>query len=49
MSDKKKCVVEVYSRVTGFFRPVQDWNKGKKAEYKNRKLYSLNKKETKDK
>ena len=42
---KKKCVVEVYSRVTGFFRPVQDWNKGKKEEFKDRKTYKLNNKE----
>ena len=27
---------EVYSRVCGFFRPVQQWNKGKKQEYKER-------------
>ena len=32
----KKCITEVYSRVTGFFRPVKDWNKGKKEEYKER-------------
>ena len=30
---------EVYSRVCGFFRPVQQWNKGKKEEYKDRKPY----------
>jgi len=27
---------EVYSRVVGYLRPVQQWNKGKKAEYKQR-------------
>jgi ribonucleoside-triphosphate reductase len=27
---------EVYSRVCGFFRPVQAWNLGKKEEYKDR-------------
>lgn len=31
---------EVYSRVCGFFRPVQQWNKGKKAEYKDRTPYT---------
>lgn len=30
---------EVYSRVCGFFRPVQGWNKGKKAEYHDRKTF----------
>lgn len=24
---------EVYSRVVGYYRPVQQWNKGKQAEY----------------
>ena len=37
----KKCVTEVFSRVTGFFRPVQDWNKGKAAEFKQRKMFQL--------
>ncbi len=30
---------EVYSRITGYYRPVQNWNEGKIQEYKNRKLY----------
>ena len=30
---------EIYSRVCGYFRPVQDWNKGKKEEFRNRKVY----------
>ncbi|HHT97557.1 MAG TPA: ribonucleoside triphosphate reductase [Clostridiales bacterium] len=30
---------EVYSRITGYYRPVQNWNKGKSQEYKDRKLY----------
>ena len=34
-----KCHVEVYSRVTGFCRPVQEWNPGKKAEFEDRKRY----------
>jgi len=28
---------EVYSRVVGYYRPVQQWNKGKEQEYKDRK------------
>jgi len=38
---KKDCSVEVFSRVTGFFRPVQSWNKGKTEEFKNRKRYKV--------
>lgn len=30
---------EVYSRVCGFFRPVQQWNRGKKEEYKQRREF----------
>jgi len=29
----------VYSRVVGYLRPVDNWNNGKKAEYKKRKLF----------
>ena len=30
---------EVYSRITGYYRPVQNWNDGKAQEFKDRKLY----------
>jgi anaerobic ribonucleoside-triphosphate reductase len=30
---------EVYSRVVGYLRPVQQWNKGKQAEFMDRKVY----------
>ncbi len=30
---------EVYSRITGYYRPVQNWNDGKTQEYKQRKTY----------
>jgi ribonucleoside-triphosphate reductase len=32
---------EVYSRITGYYRPVQNWNEGKVQEYKERKLYDI--------
>ncbi|MBE6399386.1 MAG: ribonucleoside triphosphate reductase [Lentisphaerae bacterium] len=31
---------EVYSRITGYYRPVQNWNDGKSQEYKDRKVYN---------
>ncbi|MBO5701928.1 MAG: ribonucleoside triphosphate reductase [Clostridia bacterium] len=36
-----KCgkVTEVYSRITGYYRPVQNWNDGKSQEYKERVEY----------
>lgn len=35
----EKC--EVYSRVTGYFRPVANWNKGKKEEFKERRTFRI--------
>ena len=34
---------EVYSRITGYYRPVQNWNDGKSAEFKARKVYAQEK------
>ena len=32
---------EVYSRITGYYRPVQNWNNGKAQEFKDRKVYNI--------
>ena len=42
--EQKVCPVcgkatEVYSRITGYYRPVQNWNDGKSQEYLDRKTY----------
>ena len=34
---------EVYSRITGYYRPIQNWNDGKSQEYKDRKVYNIGK------
>ena len=34
---------EVYSRITGYYRPVKNWNDGKAQEFHNRKLYDFSK------
>jgi|GEM_PF-517234 len=34
-----KC--EVYSRVCGYFRPVSNWNHGKREEFKDRKTFKI--------
>ncbi len=34
---------EVYSRITGYYRPVQNWNDGKSQEYKDRVVYAESK------
>ena len=38
-----KCgaATEVWSRITGYYRPVQNWNDGKVQEYKDRKVYNI--------
>lgn len=35
---------EVYSRVVGYLRPVQSWNKGKKEEFAMRKKFHVEQK-----
>ena len=32
---------EIYSRITGYYRPVQNWNDGKAREFKDRKVYDI--------
>lgn len=39
MSEQKKIPCERYSRVVGYLRPVQNWNKGKRQEFKERRTY----------
>ena len=34
---------EVYSRIVGYFRPIQNWNEGKKQEFQDRLEYNINK------
>ena len=44
--EQNKCPIcgnrtEVYSRITGYYRPVRNWNDGKSQEYKERKVYDI--------
>uniref|UniRef100_A0A7V6CE18 Uncharacterized protein n=1 Tax=Thermodesulfobacterium geofontis TaxID=1295609 RepID=A0A7V6CE18_9BACT len=32
---------EVYSRVVGYFRPIQNWNLGKQQEFRERKTVKI--------
>ena len=40
---RRKCghACEVYSRVVGYYRPVDNWNDGKKEEFKDRVVYDV--------
>jgi ribonucleoside-triphosphate reductase len=37
----KRTKTEVYSRVVGYLRPVRQWNKGKRAEWKDRVDFTI--------
>ena len=37
--ERTKC--EVFSRVCGYLRPVQTWNEGKEAEFKDRVMFKV--------
>jgi len=37
----KAIKTEVYSRIVGYYRPVQSWNKGKREEFAQREYLSL--------
>ena len=43
MSEKCNEKCEVYSRVCGYFRPVSNWNHGKREEFKDRKEFKVGK------
>lgn len=39
LNNYQKC--EVYSRVVGYIRPVEQWHKGKKQEFSERKEFAM--------
>ena len=46
IGEQYKCPIcgeraEVYSRITGYYRPVQNWNDGKTQEFKERRVYNV--------
>lgn len=42
MEEVKRQKCEVYSRIVGYLRPVEQWNDGKQEEFKMRKIAHLN-------
>ena len=40
---------EVYSRITGYYRPIQNWNEGKTQEFADRKEYNIKSSSMKEK
>ena len=43
MKNKDRQLCDVYSRVVGWLTPIRNWNKGKKAEWEDRKEFKNNK------
>jgi ribonucleoside-triphosphate reductase (formate) len=37
--DRQTC--EVYSRVVGYIRPVEQWNPGKQSEFADRRMFAV--------
>jgi len=46
MTPEKKVPCEIYSRVVGYFRPVDQWNAAKRAEFEDRVPYVVERKES---
>lgn len=42
-NENKRTKCEVYSRVVGYMRPVNQWNLGKQQEYEDRKVFKMKK------
>lgn len=41
MEKVKAVKTEIYSRVVGYYRPVQDWNRGKQEEFNLREYVDI--------
>lgn len=39
---KKRTKCEVYSRICGYIRPVEQWNEGKRSEFSDRSKFNVN-------
>lgn len=40
-AESRRIPCEVYSRCVGYIRPVNQWNKGKQEEFRERKTYKI--------
>lgn len=43
LKDEERTKCEIYSRVMGYFRPVSEWNIGKKQEFADRATFKIEK------
>ncbi len=40
-TDEIKIPCEVYSRIVGYLRPLQNWNEGKQQEFRDRRMFRI--------
>ena len=40
-NEPRKVPCEIYSRIVGYFRPIRNWNKGKRQEFADRMNYKV--------
>ncbi len=45
-TDEIKVPCEVYSRIVGYLRPLQNWNEGKQQEFRDRRMFHIAREET---
>jgi len=41
LEDSERTECEVWTRVMGYYRPIKDWNIGKKQEHRERRLFMV--------
>lgn len=41
LKDEERTECEIWSRVMGYFRPVNQWNVGKRQEFADRRVYTI--------
>lgn len=39
--EERRIPCEVYSRIVGYLRPVQNWHRGKQQEFKERRMFRI--------
>lgn len=39
--EERRVPCEVYSRIVGYLRPVQNWHRGKQQEFKERRMFRI--------
>lgn len=46
--EERRIPCEVYSRIVGYLRPIQNWHRGKQQEFKERRTFRIRQEEEPD-